>query len=485
VTAKQVASWDPYDQNASAGFFDPEWMFGVTAGFDIVVGNPPYIRQEKLKARKEVLKEQYPRFTSTADIYVYFYDKGLELLKDGGILCYITSNKYFRSNYGGRLRRHLARHTTIHRIIDFGDAPVFTSIAYPSIILVEKKPPEKNHRFTALNWESGLQVNEFKTAIHDKAFEMSQSDLSPDGWRFEGSEILSLYKKIQRAGVPLANYVNGKLYYGIKTGLNQAFVIDQETRDRLIDEDPRSAEIFKPFLRGRDVKRWRIEFANRYLIKIESSENVKHPWSGMPQDKAEKVFAKTFPSIFRWMNQFREELIARYDQGQYFWELRACKYWSDFEKPKILYPDIYEHQSFTFDEFGYYCVNTCYFIPISDYWLVALLNSTVAEWFYSGLSNRVRGGYLRAFTDYMGKVPIPIPTDVENKKLDDLVRAMVGKEGPANGSMIEAEMDARIARLFNLTGQEYKMILSDINPNEPFRIAAMNYFEDIQLGVLK
>ena len=152
--ANKVASWDPYDQNASADWFDPEWMFGIANGFDVVVGNPPYVRQEKIKELKPTLKDQYDCYTGTADLYVYFYECGFRMLRNNGVLTYISSNKYFRSAYGKKLRDFLARQSTLSQLIDFGDAPVFTSIAYPSIITTSKVHAQDNY-LRALNWEPG------------------------------------------------------------------------------------------------------------------------------------------------------------------------------------------------------------------------------------------------------------------------------------------------------------------------------------------
>ena len=346
--AEKIAHWDPYDQNASADWFDPEWMFGITDGFDVVVGNPPYVRQEKIKELKPTLKDQYDCYTGTADLYVYFYERGFQLLRDDGILTYISSNKYFRAAYGKKLRDFLARQSTVSQLIDFGDAPVFTSIAYPSIITACKTHAEGNH-LRALNWEPGPSIDEFGTIFRTQGFIMPQKALTADGWRLASPAVLNLLEKLRNAGKPLGEYVKGRFYRGVLTGLNEAFVVDRETRDKLIAEHPSSAEVLKPFLRGRDVKRWQVNFAEQYLIKIESSENRAHRWSGQSAGEAEQIFANTYPAIHAHFEPFREQLINRYDQGKYFWELRACAYWGEFQQPKIIYPDIAQGTEFAFE----------------------------------------------------------------------------------------------------------------------------------------
>ncbi|MCX7905992.1 MAG: Eco57I restriction-modification methylase domain-containing protein [Bacteroidetes bacterium] len=452
-TTEKLANWNPYDQNATADFFDPEWMFGIRNGFDIVIGNPPYIRQEEIKALKPVLQAQgYTCYTGTADLYVYFYERALQLLRDGGVLAFISSNKYFRAAYGEKLRAMLASQT-IHRIIDFGDAPVFTAISYPSIIVLTKTPAV-NNTVRALNWKPGPPIEQLPEIFRAQSFHIAQRDLRPDGWRLESPAALRLLEKLRAAGTPLGEYVKGRFYRGILTGLDEAFVVDRATRDRLIAEHPSSAEILKPFLRGRDIKRWRCEFGEQYLITIESSENKQHPWSGKNEREAERIFAKTYPAIHAWFDTMRQALIDRYDQGQYFWELRFCDYWREFEQSKIIYPDICEHQSFAWDTARFYVGNTAYFISTNQRWLVALLNSQCVEWFYGYICNRVRGSYMRAFSDYMRQIPIPPATSSQQREitaLADKILALKQADPNADVSALEREIDERVYRLYGLT----------------------------------
>ncbi|NJP06034.1 MAG: class I SAM-dependent DNA methyltransferase [Chloroflexaceae bacterium] len=267
ATADLLAQWDPYDQNISADFFGRRWMFGLDEGFAIVLGNPPYVRHEQLGALKRRLKAgSYRCYTGTADLYVYFYERGLQLLRDGGILCYISSNKYFRAGYGKKLRQYLGSNTTIHQLIDFGDASVFTAIAYPSIVLLRKTPPQQA-TIQALNWEAQQTTEHLAQVVAEQRFALAQQALTADGWRLERPALLGLLQKLREAGTPLGEYVQGRFYRGVLTGLNEAFVVDRATRDRLIAEDASSAEVLKPYLRGRDVKRWRVAFADQYLIR--------------------------------------------------------------------------------------------------------------------------------------------------------------------------------------------------------------------------
>ena len=456
----KVAAWDPYDQNASADWFDSEWMFGIADGFDVVIGNPPYVRQEKIKELKPTLKDQYDCYTGTADLYVYFYERGFQMLRGDGILTYISSNKYFRSAYGKKLRDFLTRQATLSQLIDFGDAPVFTSIAYPSIITASKAHAQGNH-LRALNWEPGPSIDEFGAVFRTKGFTMPQSALTVDGWRLTSPAVLSLLEKLRNAGKPLGEYVKGQLYSGIKTGLNEAFVVDRETRDRLIAEHSSSSKVLKPFLRGRDVKRWQVNFADQYLIKIESSENRTHPWSGQPVTEAEQLFADTYPAIHAHFEPFRERLIKRFDQGKYFWELRSCAYWEEFKQPKIVYPDIAQGTEFSFDDNGYFLGNTSYLLPTKEMWLLGLLNSKAVFWFYTKTSTQIRGSFVRFIAQYVSQIPIPPIKPAQKASISKLVNQILAAkrtDPDTDVSELENTVDQIVYLLYDLTPEDIKIV---------------------------
>jgi hypothetical protein len=339
-TATRLSKWDPYDQNLSADFFDAEWMFGVQDGFDVVIGNPPYVRQESIKHLKDELKRRFSCFTGTADLYVYFYERGLNLLKTGGVLTFISSNKYFRAAYGQKLRQFLAVQSSIHQIIDFGDAPVFTAIAYPTILITEKTQP-KDVQFRALNWEMGQPLEQFRTVLERDSFWMVQKELRSDGWQLANDAALGLLERLRKAGTPLGEYVKGRFYRGIVTGLNEAFVVNRATRDRLIAEDSSSEEVLKPFLRGRDVKRWKVDYEDLWLIFTRK---------GIDIDK--------YPAIKAHLEIHKELLEKRLnvvrDDDKWFQIPYAINYWQEFEKPKIFIPAIAQAADYAADYSGYY-----------------------------------------------------------------------------------------------------------------------------------
>ena len=435
-------------------------MFGIADGFDVVIGNPPYVRQEKIRHLKPTLKNQYDCYTGTADLYVYFYERGFQMLREDGVLTYISSNKYFRSAYGKKLRDFLARQATLSQLIDFGDAPVFTSIAYPSIITASKAHAQDNH-LRALNWEPGPSIDEFGTIFQTQGFTMPQDALTADGWRLTSPDALNLLQKLRNAGKPLREYVKGRFYSGIKTGLNEAFVVDKETQGKLIAEHPSSSEVLKPFLRGGDVKRWQVNFAEQYLIKIESSENRVHLWSGQVAAEAEQIFAAAYPAIYAHFEPFRERLIERHDQGKYFWELRACAYWEEFQQPKIIYPDIAQGTEFAFDDGGYFLGNTLYLLPTKEMWILGLLNSKAVFWFYTKTSTQIRGGFVRFIAQYVSQIPIPSIKPAQKALISKIVNQILDAkrtDPDADVSELENEIDQIVYLLYDLTPEEIKIV---------------------------
>ena len=432
-------------------------VFRAKRGFDIVIGNPPYVRQEAIKPLKPLLEGEYECYVGTADLFVYFFEKGFKLLKPNGILTYICSNKYMRSGYGEKLRDFLSKKGTIQHLIDFGDAPVFEAIAYPSIVQVGKSAPKK-HQLQSLSWEKGNSLDNLSPLFRNNSFTIAQKELTADGWRLESPATLRLMEKLRAAGMPLGEYVGGRFYYGIKTGFNDAFVVDRATRDRFIAEHPSSAEVLKPYLRGRDVKRWSVNFAEQYLIKIESSSNKQHSWSGLSDREAEKVFALTYPAIHEHFQPFRNKLIKRDDQGKYFWELRACKYWQEFEQPKIIIPAIASAAQYSMDITGAYSNDkTSICIAEDPEYIIGLLNSKILWWIIQQTASAKQGGFYEFKPMYVSKLPIINTTSSNKKIISNIVQKCLDAKGQ-NVSNWEAEIDDRVAHFYGLTPDELKLI---------------------------
>ena len=444
--ADKIARWDLYDQNASADFFDPEWMFGLTDGFDVVIGNPPYVRQEKIKGLKPALQQRYDCYTGTADLYVYFYERGFQMLRGDGVLTYISSNKYFRSAYGRKLRDFLARQATLSQLIDFGDAPVFTSIAYPSIITASKTHAQGNH-LRALNWEPGPSIDEFGTVFRTQGFTMPQNALTADGWRLTSPAVLNLLEKLHTVGKPLNEYVNGRIYRGIVTGLNEAFIVDRATRDTLIAEHPSSSEVLKPFLRGRDVKRWQVESSNLYLCYI--------GW---------ELPIKKYPAIYAHLKKFENRLKARPEvkQGRMPWyalSRYASDYWQEFEQPQIVWGNLAQYPKFAFASAGFYLSAPATMMVADSEYLLGIMNSRITRYWVSQSAAERQGGFLEFKPMYIS--PIAIPDPPENEGISDRVSQILAAKDvnpAADVSDLENEIDQIIYLLYGLTDEEIAIV---------------------------
>ena len=452
----------------SAKVFDNafEWRFefpealnddGDFVGFDVVIGNPPYVRQEQIKELKPALQREFGCYTGVADLFVYFYERGMQLLKPGGAMTFITSNKYFRAGYGEKLRQFLAENATIETLIDFGDASVFEAIAYPTIISLKKTAP-KDCKVKALNWQPEFVLKELPQVFEKESFLIQQKQLTPDGWRLESKAVLALLDKLRGAGMPLGEYVDGRFYRGILTGYNEAFVVDRETRDKLIAEHPSSEEVLKPFLRGRDVKRWCVDFAEQYLIKIESSENKEHPWSGKPSKKAEDIFAQTYPAIYSRFSELKTKLVKRSDQGRHFWELRSCSYYREFEEIKITVPAITKNVECALDDRGYVSNDKAsIYITKHPQYLLGVLNSKVLGFVVKKVFPSKQNGFYEFKPTYVSQLPIPAATDKDRLAIEKLVQKCLDAKG-VGVEKWEAEISDRVANLYGLTAEEMKII---------------------------
>jgi adenine-specific DNA-methyltransferase len=282
-------------------------------------------------------------------------------------------------------------------------------------------------------------VRDFPDIFDQRAYALAQRDLKPDGWRLESPVSLRLLDRLRQAGQPLGEYVQGRFYYGIKTGLNKAFVVDRTTRDRLIAEHPSSAEVLKPFLRGRDVKRWRYEYQDLWLVFVPWHFPLhENPAIIGVSTKAELEFAKRYPAIYEHLRQYKPQLEARNraETGvRYEWyalQRWGAEYWREFEQPKVITGRFMNSPTFAFDDLGTLHGNANSFIAGASPFLTGLLNSNVAWWVLCQICTDLQNGYLQAHNENLAELPIPAPRLVEHRLLcDNLAQALIWLHGPA------------------------------------------------------
>jgi len=409
-------------------------------GFDAVIGNPPYVRQELIKDAKSYFKTHYETFFGTADLYIYFIEKAFSLLRENGRFGFIVANKWMRANYGKSFRQWLkARHIT--GLIDFGDLPVFQSAtAYPCILLIKKNgSPEAFHAATV----DTLAFDDLSAHVAKNQFRVKKSGLEDAGWTLVDEKTQDLLAKLRHTGVPLGQYVEGEIYYGIKTGLNKAFVIDGATRAQLIADDPKSEALIRPFALGKDIKRYQPLPGERYLILIPKGWTSTHRDGGA---SAWQWFKANYPAIAAHLAPWAEKAKKRCDKGEYWWELRTCDYYEKFEKPKIIVPAIVKSASYTLDQNSFYSNDKTSIIASADFYLLGILNSSISDFVICAISSTKRGGYFEYKPMYIQHIPIMLRDHGDNDKQNQIA-AMAEKIMEMNRRLADTKVPVEKERL--------------------------------------
>ena len=382
-------------------------------GFDIALENPPYVRMGLFKEAKPTLRRNFTQvFDSSADIYVYFFARTHQILRPGGTACFITSNKWLKAAYGEPLRRFFGKSAWVETVVDFGHAKQIFQEAdvFPSILVLRKpsneSPPATSH-VCAIPRER-LRLDDLTRQVEDEGFAISRDRLGADAWTLEPPGVVAVLEKIRRAGLSLKEYAGGSPSWGILTDFNEAFLLDTATKERLVNADPKSAELFKPFLRGQDVNRWQAEWAGLWMLALKSSGNHPWPWAKTGV-RAESIFAATYPSIHSHLNQHRAALIKRHDQGEYWWELRACAYWAKFDRPKLMYQEIQYYPCYLLDRSKMLSNNKVFILPGDDLYLLAVLNSPLMWWHNWRYLPHMKDEALTPSAFMMEKLPIVQP----------------------------------------------------------------------------
>jgi len=384
-------------------------------GFDVVIGNPPYVRQESITEIKPYLEANYETFRSTADLFVYFIERSLKLLKPGGYFGFIVSSQFTRSKYGDRLRDFLKRFT-IEKFVYFGDLPVFgDATTYPCIIIIKKQNPPENHKIEYLRVES-LKFASLDDYFSKNSYLVEQKNLSAEGWEFICHDVTSILNKIKRAGKPLEEMKGIKLYRGVLTGLNKAFIIDEAKYNELVKKDPRSSGIIKPFISGRDMMRYSILNPKLYLIFTKHGINIDE-----------------YPAVKGHLLQFKKELTPKKPgekigrkPGDYKWyEIQdVIDYYKEFEKPKIIFRGLSIKGEFPYAKEPLYVNAPASIISNGSPYLSAILHSKLIWFVIINTCPLISGEFRRLYNYKIEKLPIVI-TDKENyEKLSNLANEM-------------------------------------------------------------
>ena len=464
--AQAIARWDPYDQNARADWFDPEWMFGIIDGFDVVIGNPPYIQLQKDGGRAGTRYRDagYETFASTGDVYQLFYERGCGLLGTGaGVLAYITSNSWLKAEYGRPLRRLLAkRHTPLH-LVEMGK-DVFDAIVDASVLLVREGGGGKA-RVPAVDLDRFSDDGGFPPP------EGAWSEARPDGaapWSILSAVEWRVLDKMRAAGAPLRDR-NVRINYGIKTGYNEAFVIDDATRSALVAEDPGSEEIIRPVLRGRDIRRWRARWAGKWLIDTHNGYG-----------DAPAIEIADYPAVRHHLDRFLPALQRRQDKGRTPYNLRNCAYHEDFAEEKLLWIELVDQGRFAYDDGDLFGEATTFVLtgarPSQQQgrkqstvhetkgapgenlkFLCAILNARLTHWFLRHTAPTSGMGVIRWKKVYVESLPVPDASEARQRPFVRLVDEILAAKDTAPDADIieqEKEIDRLVYTLYGLSEAE-------------------------------
>lgn len=373
--------------------------------FDVVIGNPPYVRQEAID---NSIKEQYMQkfqnvATSTADLYVYFYELSIKLLKENGVLGFITPNKWMERKYGVNLRKYLKPYT-IQKLVNFGELNIFEDASTePAIIILENKKSDNELLYVMVKSVSEAQSMDYQFCAYSK------NELADEIWKFTSPAVTAILVKFKDADTTLKEYTKNGGFRGILTGLNKAFIIPKETYQQIISQDKSSAQILKKMVEGDDFGKWEINHSGRYMVATGYDTDIQ----------------TNYPAVFNYLEQFRDELIKRQDKGLNYWNLRACDYYDKLEEPKLIYYHTALNHKFYYDTEGYYISANCYFIANANKYLQCILNSKlfdfVKKYLFPAFGDAEKGGRVRLDANKMNSLPIKVISEQEQQPFIKLV----------------------------------------------------------------
>ncbi|MCV3458416.1 class I SAM-dependent DNA methyltransferase [Campylobacter lari] len=454
-----------------------EWRFefsevldegGNFQGFDLIIGNPPYIRQEDIKELKPNLAKNYKVYKGTSDIYTYFYELGFNVLKQNGVLSFITSNKYTRAGYGEALREFLLKNTTLLEYIDLNGIKVFDSATVDTSILSFEKAKTKDSSFKYLapNTEL-LKENDFNIESILNFNKIAQNSLSKESFTFNDEGTNALKAKIENHGTPLKDWHGLNINYGIKTGYNEAFIITTEKRDEILAkckdeaEKERTAKLIRKMLRGRDIKRYSYEWAGLWVI------NTHNGYKSKSGEKIEAINIDEYPSLKQHLKPYYKTLEKRTDKGKTPYNLRNCAYLEEFEKEKIVYPETTQGAYFVYDNKGIFLEKTAFFIVCENLkYLLGLLSSNLITYYYKNFSQGCKLGIKGYQYNKHALENLPLPKiNSKNEKLANELISLVNEilvlkeqDKKANTKTQEDKINSIVYKLYNLNEEEIKII---------------------------
>ena len=445
--ASKVSEWDPYDQNASAAWFDPGYMFDVKDGFDVVIGNPPYVSHDRISGQvRQELRKSYRAHQAFADLYCYFIERATTLLNSGGVAALITSNSFLKAEYGAPIRRFLRRNTALLQVLSIETSQVFENvIVNVAITLTCKNTTRKELCLVA---SAPLMLNDIQGLVDNHGFRAPQSYFERSSWNLVQPAILEIQEKIGNTGRTLAQ-LDTKIRLGIATGSNKAFIIDEDQKERLCRKSLTNANIIKPILRGRDITRYKYNLPGKYVLLTRNGIDVK----------------REYPDIYRHLDSFGDTFKNRGAKGNHWTNLRACTFFDDFKKLKIVWTELTDRGRFALCDEEAYLLNSAYFLlppeGMNAKFLLGILNSSTIRFHLNQIAGTSGMGTTRWINNYVKELPI---VDISLERQAPLVRLVdeiltSKKDNPdADTGRLEMKIDQLVYDLYELTETEIAMI---------------------------
>lgn len=463
----------------------------ATGGFDVIVGNPPYVRQELLGKSKEYFKNNYKVYNAASDLFAYFYEKSANLLKPKGIMGFI-SNTFSKTSAGLELRHYLKNNTKFVSYTDFSDLQIFEgATTYPIIIVIDKKIP-MNNRFKYFKVD-GHFLNNLSNGLNENGILINQSSLDDNNWTFKSESINIIKEKL--FAYPKLKDISGKTYRGILTGLNKAFIITNEQKDAFIKDNPKSSELLKPFLEGRDLRKWNIKSVGKWLLLFPKGWTKQLLSNEINEEDGWNYIKTNFPKISGHLINFKDEGKKRCDKGEFWWELRACGYYDLFEKNKIVWPNLQSANKFAIDENGFYINAPAVSLPTEKKSILCILNSNLAWFLLKDICVIRNGGFIEVKPQYIEQLPISLSKDEEpfNIRTEKIIKLNASSDEKISqfNSYIQTiykpkKITDKIEQFYLLDFEGYILELKKqkVTLNDTSKFELMNLFNKVKLEII-
>ncbi|WP_162127947.1 Eco57I restriction-modification methylase domain-containing protein [Flavobacterium phycosphaerae] len=457
-------------------FFSEVWR--EKGGFDVVIGNPPYIGISKVNYKDTLKKINYETFATTGDLYVLFYENGYKMLKQHGNVNLITSNKWINASYGSKTRNFFAKRTNPYLLIDFAKVKIFpNATVFVNILMLERSSPDRYVEAVAIegNYLPTQTLYDYFTS-RKVTIELKGEEV----WKIGSTKELDINQKIESKGTRLKDWNGIEFFRGITSGFNEAFHLNIQDAQELISLDQKNLEIIKPLLRGKDIKRWIFDYHDLFIL---NSHN------GVRENDVKRInVEKDYPTIYNYLLDYYDQnspkavllkdgsyqtLKDRADQGDHWTNLRNCAFINEFEKPKIIWLEISERANYAFDNGGYFLTNSAYFISGENLkYLITILNSSVSDYYFFQITAKIAGGRKRYTKQYVEQIPIPVISKNDQLPFELLVDYVILSKTQTNDlifKFFEQLLDAIVFELYfteemKSAGKEIINNLKDLKP---------------------